>query len=390
MATDLLQIQLFARKMVELNSFTVSKFGFSLIDFITHEMHEDVMNNELTKSLIAISSIQMALTDLIRFLEVDVTGFIGHSVGEYACAYADGQATSEEILEMIYVLSNICKKDLAEGTMASIGLSWKDAEERLPKDLHICCDNSGENVTIGGPTESIEKFLKECEKEELFNKKVESCGQVFHAKSTGKVYKQVLDAFKKLIGTKKMTRSSKWISTSIEANGVEPENLATYLADNLVKPVFFTDAIRNLQNDICCIELGPHAQLLPLIKQEKGRHVNCIGSMKRGEIGKNLNNFFSAMGELFNNGCPTKISKLFTPVQYPVSRQTLSVSHLLKLDHSVPKFVYRYPEYYNTASMSRSFEIEFENPKYKSWYGHVIDGRILLPATGYLFLGKLF
>ena len=36
--------------------------------------------------------------------------------------------------------------------------------------------------------------------------------------------------------------------------------------------------------------------------------------------------------------------------------------------------------------MSRSFEIEFDNPKYKSWYGHVIDGRILLPATGYLFL----
>lgn len=82
MATDLLQIELFARKIVELNSFTSSKFGFSLIDFVTQEMHEDVMNNELTKSLLAISSIQMALVDLIRFLDVDVTAFIGHSVGK--------------------------------------------------------------------------------------------------------------------------------------------------------------------------------------------------------------------------------------------------------------------------------------------------------------------
>lgn len=260
--------------------------------------------------------------------------------------------------------------------MASVGLSWKDAEARLPKDLHICCDNSGENVTIGGPRDSIDKFLEECEKEEIFNRKVESCGQIFHARPwTGKVYDQVMKEFNKILGTKKLERSPKWISTSIEKGGTEPETLARYLADNVVKPVYFTDAIRNLENDICCLELGPHAQLLPLIKQEKGRYATCVGSMKRNDLGKNLNNFFVAMGELFNSGVVTKTSKLFQPVQYPVSRQTLSISHLLKLDHSVPKFVYRYPEYYNTASMCRSFEIEFENPKYKSWYGHVIDGR---------------
>ena len=82
MGTDLLQIELFAKKIVELNNFTKSKFGFSLIDFITQEMDEEVLNSELTKSLIAISSVQMALTDLLKFLEVDIAGFIGHSVGK--------------------------------------------------------------------------------------------------------------------------------------------------------------------------------------------------------------------------------------------------------------------------------------------------------------------
>jgi len=386
MGTDLMQVQMFARKIVELNSFTTSKFKFSLIDFITQEMDELVLNSQLTKSLLAISSIQMALVDLIRFLEVDVAAFIGHSVGEYAAAYADGHATSEEILEAIYTLSNLCKETLPDGTMASVGLSWKDCEARLPKDVYICCDNSGENVTIGGSTEAVQKFLKECEKEELFTRVVESCGQVFHARPwTGKIYDQVLVDFKRILGTKKLERTPKWISTSV-GKDEEPETLAQYLADNVVKPVYFTDAIRALVNDICCLELGPHAQLLPLIKQEKGRYATCVGSMKRGDTGKNLNNFFVAMGELFNSGVVPKISKLFQQVKYPVSRQTLSISHLLKLDHSVPKFVYRYPEYYNTAAMSRSFEIEFENPKYKSWFGHVIDGRILLPATGYLFL----
>lgn len=285
-----------------------------------------------------------------------------NQTGEYAAAYADGHATSEQILELIYTLSNICKKELATGTMASIGLALKDAEARLPEGLYICCDNSSENVTIGGPSDLVDNFLKELEKEEIFTRKVESCGQVFHAKSTGKVYDQVIEVFHKLIGNNKMTRSPKWISTSV-GKDAEPEDLATYLADNVVKPVLFTEAIRNLPNDICCLELGPHAQLLPLIKQEKGRYATCVGSMKRGDVGKNLNNFFVAMGEVYNSGIPIKVSNLFASVQYPVSRQTLSISHLLKLDHSVPKFVYRYPEYYNTASMSRTFEIGFENPK---------------------------
>lgn len=259
--------------------------------------------------------------------------------------------------------------------MASVGLSRKDAEARLPEGLNLCCDNSSENVTIGGPSDLVDKFLKECEKDELFTRKVESCGQIFHSKTTGKVYDEVLVEFKKIgLMTKKLERSEKWISTSVEKDATEPETLGHYLADNVVKVVLFTETIRSLPNDICCIELGPHSQLLPLIKGEKGR-ASCVGSMKRGDVGKNINNVFVAVGELFNSGIPSKITKLFKQIQYPVSRQTLSISHLIKFDHSVPKFVYRYPEYYNTASMSRSFEIGFENPKYKSWYGHVIDGR---------------
>ena len=81
MGVDLLQIEIFAKKIVELNSFTNAKFKFSLIDFITQEMDIEIMNQELTKSLLAISAIQMALVDLVRFLELDINGFIGHSVG---------------------------------------------------------------------------------------------------------------------------------------------------------------------------------------------------------------------------------------------------------------------------------------------------------------------
>lgn len=83
MGTDLLQIELIARKLVEINEFTSKKLNFNLIDFITREMTQEELNNQLTESLIAISSIQMALTDLLKFLEVDVAGYIGHSVGAY-------------------------------------------------------------------------------------------------------------------------------------------------------------------------------------------------------------------------------------------------------------------------------------------------------------------
>lgn len=303
----------------------------------------------------------------------------------------DNCADEYQLLDMMYEFSTICKENLEEGVMLSVGLNETETrskfiEMNLENELFICCVNSNENTTIGGNKVAIDKFIKKYEKEEIFLYKVETCRQVFHAKSFEKAYLIMLDRYKEMMNNKNQTkrRSSKWLTTSIDSENEEEFCLSTYLANNLNQTVYFSSAVKKLPSNSCCLEIGP-SQLLPFVKQDLGIDVTCIPVLRKNSK-NNINNLFIALGKLFNAGCPSKISKLFTPVQYPVSRQTLSLSHLIKLDHSIPRFVYRFPEYYNSLIYTRFFTIRYDNPTYKNFYDHIIDGRTLLPATSYLFL----
>ena len=339
MSNELMRIKVCARKLAQLSDYTIKNFHFDLIEFLAKQQTEDELNQDLVKCSIAIFAVQVALIELIRYLEIEVAGFVGYSIGEFASAYMDNCADEYQLLDMMHAFGTICKENLEEGVMLSVGLSREEVqaklvEMRLADDLSICCVNSNENTTIGGREELIDKFIERYANDEIFLRKVETCRQVFHAKSFEKAYLIMLDRFGQMNQTAK--RSSKWLSTTTEAveNGSEADGLSTYLANNLNRTVHFSSAIQKLPADACCLEMGPSCQLLPFVKQDRG--LNCIPMLKRNAA-NNISNLFIAFGELFNAGCPSKISKLFEPVQYPVSRQTLSLSHLLKLDHSEPR-----------------------------------------------------
>ena len=65
---------------------------------------------------------QIALIDLLTALEIIPNGMIGHSVGELACAYADGCFTSEQMILVAYYRGVISKQtEVVHGTMAAVG-----------------------------------------------------------------------------------------------------------------------------------------------------------------------------------------------------------------------------------------------------------------------------
>ena len=45
---------------------------------------------------------QIALVDVLRSLGIVPDGFVGHSVGELGCAYADGCLTAEQMMLVAY------------------------------------------------------------------------------------------------------------------------------------------------------------------------------------------------------------------------------------------------------------------------------------------------
>lgn len=82
--------------------------------------------------------------------------------------------------------------------MAAVGLSWEEAQKRCPQDIFPACDNAPDNVTISGPKESVEKFVKHLQHENVFAKIVDTAGRAFHSKYTSDAAPKMLKLLKQI------------------------------------------------------------------------------------------------------------------------------------------------------------------------------------------------
>ncbi|CAH1979654.1 unnamed protein product [Acanthoscelides obtectus] len=93
------------------------------------------------------------------------------------------------------------------------------------------------------------------------------------------------------------------------------------------------------------------------------------------------------LGNLYVSGCEAEFDKLYPTVEFPVSRGTRMISPYIKWKHDRKYFV---PLYSNTADKGirgiRDVKITTIDSEWQYVVGHVIDGRNLFPATGYLYL----
>ena len=65
---------------------------------------------------------QVALVDVLRTLGVAPDGIVGHSVGELACAYADGGLTAQETVLAAYWRGRcVSEANVPAGGMAAVG-----------------------------------------------------------------------------------------------------------------------------------------------------------------------------------------------------------------------------------------------------------------------------
>ena len=82
--------------------------------------------------------------------------------------------------------------------------------------------------------------------------------------------------------------------------------------------------------------------------------------------------------------------KLFPPVTFPVSPGTPMISPLIKWDHAQSWQVPKHTDFQSSGAGGKSgciFEIDASSESDDHYLvGHMIDGRVLFPATGYLVL----
>ncbi|XP_046888952.1 fatty acid synthase isoform X1 [Hypomesus transpacificus] len=344
-------------------------------------------------AFVALAAIQIAQIDLLQQLGLQPDGIVGHSVGELACGYADGSLShSEAVLAAYWRGRSIKEANLPAGGMAAVGLTWAECKAQCPQGVVPACHNAEDTVTISGPQESVRKFVAELKEAGVFAKEVRSAGVAFHSYYMASIAPALLAALKKVIKEPKL-RSPRWVSTSIpQADWESPLALyssAEYHVNNLVSPVLFQEGLNLVPDNAVVLEIAPHALLQAILRRSLKPTCCILPLMKRGHA-NNLEYFLSHIGKAYVNGINVDSNKLYPRVQYPVPPGTPLISPLLQWDHAqtwdVPK-AEDFPAGAGGSTSATVYNIDM-NPESPDYYmiGHCIDGRVLYPATGYLFL----
>ncbi|XP_072763346.1 fatty acid synthase-like [Anoplolepis gracilipes] len=350
----------------------------------TDEMYENVV-----VSFVSIVAIQIALVDMLTSIGIRADGIVGHSVGELCCSYADGAFTLEQtILAAYYRGKSVVDSNLEPGAMAVIDLSWEEAKKICPSDIIPACHNSANSVTISGPFISLSKFLEELKSKDIFTKMIKSSGIAFHSKYVAPAeskFRTLLDT----IVAKPKRRSDRWISSSIPKaawnSPLAQFSSTDYHVNNMLSPVLFREAIAHIPDNAITIDIAPHCQLQSILRRSLPPTVTNISLQKRNHT-NNLVFLLSNVGKMYMAGAQPDISKLYPPVNFPVSRGTPMIGSLVRWDHSatwqVPTFKHRSAEW----SQERIVEIDLSRKTDAYLAGHKIDGKIIFPAAGLILM----
>nr|XP_023019448.1 fatty acid synthase-like [Leptinotarsa decemlineata] len=381
MGKDLMRIEVF-RKSLNRCAAALAPYGVDLIDIVTNSSPSTF--DDIGNCFCAIGAVEIAMTDVLHSLGIFPDGIAGHSLGEVGCSYADGQITTEQAALLAYARGYASKNTkLIHGQMAAVGLSKEELLKILPEDIYIACQNSRTSMTISGPHESTNAFVKKLTDQGIFARLVKSADIAFHTKYIGDAGDLLLDFCKKVL-TDPKPRSSKWVSSSVPPSKQDEHwakyNCAEYHHNNFCNPVLFDQVYEHIPENAIVIEVAPHGLLQAILKRELGPDTTHI-SLGNRSCEDNERFFLSAIGKIFVAGGQPQLRNLYNEVQFPVGRGTKMVSPMVKWDHSISWYV---PSWKNKDCFGEVISIDLSTEQYSFLANHDIDGRVLMPATGYL------
>lgn len=170
MGSSLMEIPMF-RASIEHCHKVLKPYGLDLISIIT--ANDAAMFDNILHSFVGIAAIQIALCDILKALDIPADYFIGHSVGELGCAYADGCFTAEQMILAAYSrgMASLETKKI-RGSMAAVGMSFNQIRHKVPNKIDVACHNGPDSCTISGPDTEIAKFVADLKSQGIFAKEV--------------------------------------------------------------------------------------------------------------------------------------------------------------------------------------------------------------------------
>ncbi|XP_047538484.1 fatty acid synthase-like [Vanessa atalanta] len=386
LATQLMRIPLFAAEIEKCHR-ALQPMGIHLIELLTKsdpKIYDNILN-----SFIGIAAVQIGLTDVLKAVGIEPDLIIGHSVGELGCAYADGSLTAEQmILSAYYIGLAATDTTFTKGSMAVIELGYQDIKTILPSEIEVACHNDEGSCTISGPADKIKTFVAELVAKGIFAKEVPCNNIAYHSRHIAEAGPTLLKNLKVVIPTPK-PRSERWLSTSIQQdlwkNSKSELSSAEYHTNNFLSPVLFEETAKLIPANAITVEICPNELLQAILYRSLNKDVINVSLIDR----KNqdyLQSLFTSLGKLYEAGLNPHLANIYPTIKFPVSQGTPMLSHLVEWEHSEDWFVtiHEAKTKMQSGEMTVATYVNGEMTEFMA--GHVIDGRNLYPATGYILM----
>jgi acyl transferase domain-containing protein/NADPH:quinone reductase-like Zn-dependent oxidoreductase/aryl carrier-like protein len=272
-----LKDDIFHQTIVRLANF-LSKISEGTIDLMAL-FQEGHYWEDKKYSGIGITSVQIALTNMLSVEGFTADYVVGHSMGEIACSYADGCLTEEQCIQISYIRSQLvvlldsdsfiysyntsleayqskycdqngCKLVAQENGLFSYQISKSiqvDFEKHHNNFVHkfdnngamifvsmtadqvnqtfadldmkyscIACYNSSDGLTLAGPVPEISKFRDYLQSNSVFFREVDTDGIAYHSPLLAPYSEYLVQQIMGVIpADKAIKRSSKWLTSSL-------------------------------------------------------------------------------------------------------------------------------------------------------------------------------
>ena len=277
------------------------------------------------------SVLQIALVEELRSWGITPSKVVGHSSGEIAAAFTIGALSHRDAIAAAYFRGKAAARLQSSKAiggkgikstvgMMAVGCSREEAEDLLTQaNLHatIACINSPSNVTLSGDSGTLEAFREICEVQSIFARKLK-VDVAYHSAYMHPCSAEYADSIANLVCTETAAASNKQptiMVSSVTGEEVDAELLGSYYwVRNLISPVLFTDAIKELispadgfdrKNAVdLLLEVGPHSALKGPIEQILAYYnIKGIVYMSMLSRGKSaIDTILDLAAELFRHG----------------------------------------------------------------------------------------
>lgn len=170
MAKDMIALSpLFSARLKELDDIVDFESGWSILDIV----EDDSQTYDTETAQVAITAIQIALTDLLASFGVRPAGVIGMSMGEIAAAYAAGGISARDAMIIACHRARLMGEGEAslseaeQGAMAVVELSAEDIAA-LDAAIEPAVYTGPGMTTVGGPRQAVLDLVEKLDGEGKF------------------------------------------------------------------------------------------------------------------------------------------------------------------------------------------------------------------------------